>query len=157
MADAPEPRAVAGSVALGREALATEPLLESVADVAAGAAVLFVGTARGITAGVVTRSLAYDAHEPLARALLESLRAEAAGRFGLTACAIAHRLGVIAPGEASVAIATSAPHRRAAFAAAEWLMDRIKLDVPIWKCEEFADGRREWQHPAEGGRPGSLP
>lgn len=148
--------AVAGSVALGREALATAPLLASVADVAAGASVLFVGTARAVTDGVVTRSLAYDAHEPLALTLLESLRVEAAGRFGLTACAIIHRLGAIAPGEASVAIATSAPHRRAAFAAAEWLMDRIKLDVPIWKCEEFADGRREWQHPAAGSRPGSA-
>lgn len=156
MADAPEALAVAGGVAIGSDVLATAPLLAAVADVAAGASVLFVGTARGITAGVVTRSLAYDAHAPLALAVLESLRGEAATRFGLTGCAIAHRLGAIAPGEASVAIATSAPHRRAAFAAAEWLMERIKLDAPIWKCEEFADGRREWQHPAGDERPGSV-
>ncbi|MFM8734519.1 MAG: molybdenum cofactor biosynthesis protein MoaE [Pirellulales bacterium] len=148
---------VAGGVAIGHEPLDPAALLAAVGDTAAGGNVLFVGTARGVTAGVVTRSLAYDAHEPLARTLLEALRAEAADRFGLTGCGIAHRLGEIAAGEASVAIAATAPHRREAFAAAEWLMDRIKRDVPIWKCEEHADGRREWQHPDAAGRPGSRP
>jgi molybdopterin synthase catalytic subunit len=46
-----------------------------------------------------------------------------------------------------VAVATSAPHRREAFAAAEWLMERIKQAVPIWKREEAADGTRTWVHP----------
>jgi molybdopterin synthase catalytic subunit len=50
-------------------------------------------------------------------------------------------------GEASVAIAASAPHRREAFAAAEWLMERIKEAVPIWKCEERPDGSHRWVHP----------
>jgi molybdopterin synthase catalytic subunit len=68
-------------------------------------------------------------------------------RFALTDCRIGHRLGVVAVGDASVAIATSAPHRREAFAAAEWLMERIKADVPIWKCEVTADGARAWVHP----------
>ncbi|MFM8702756.1 MAG: molybdenum cofactor biosynthesis protein MoaE, partial [Planctomycetia bacterium] len=56
-------------------------------------------------------------------------------------------------GETSVAIATSAPHRRAAFAAAEWLMERIKTEAPIWKCEEGADGGRDWVHPDAGVHP----
>jgi molybdopterin synthase catalytic subunit len=129
-------------------------LLEAVGDVTAGGNVLFVGTARGVTAGVATTSLTYDAHEPLALATLAALRGEAVDRFGLTACRIVHRLGTVLPGEASVAIATSAPHRREAFAAAEWLMERIKRDVPIWKCEERPDGGREWAHPATATRPG---
>jgi molybdopterin synthase catalytic subunit len=157
MVTAGDPREAAGGVALGREPLDGAALLASVGSIAAGANVLFVGTARGVTAGVVTRSLAYDAHEPLALATLESLRREAVARFGLTGCRIAHRLGGIVPGEAAVVIATAAPHRREAFAAAEWLMERIKCDVPIWKCEELAGGHREWQHPAAAGRPGSSP
>jgi molybdopterin synthase catalytic subunit len=59
----------------------------------------------------------------------------------------------VAVAESSVGIATSAPHRAEAFAAAEWLMDRIKREVPIWKCEHAADGTRQWVHP-EGATPG---
>ncbi len=115
---------------------------------------LFVGTARGTTDGVATRWLEYDAHEPLALVTLDALRRDAIARFELVACAVVHRLGVVPPGEASVAVATSAPHRAAAFAAAEWLMAVIKRDVPIWKAEERPDGRREWLHPESAPRPG---
>jgi DNA-binding MarR family transcriptional regulator len=84
---------------------------------------------------------------PAGRERYEIVRDEAVAQYGLTACAIVHRLGEVAVGETSVAIATSAPHRRAAFAAAEWLMERIKEGVPIWKREEAADGSRTWIHP----------
>ena len=137
----------------------TARLLESVANDAAGANVLFTGTTRGVTAGVltdqITKRLVYEAHEPLACAVLTRLRDEAVAKHGLTACAIIHRLGEVAVGETSVAIATSAPHRHEAFAAAEWLMERIKRDVPIWKCEEGTDGDRTWLHPDIGVHPDS--
>jgi molybdopterin synthase catalytic subunit len=129
------------------EPIDTARLLAAVADDAAGANVLFTGTTRGVTDGVRTSRLAYEAHEPLARAQLARLRDEAITHYALTACVVSHRLGDVAVGETSVAIATSAPHRRAAFAAAEWLMERIKSEVPIWKCEEAADGGRTWIHP----------
>ena len=132
-----------------------QQLLAAVASPAAGANVLFLGTTRGITDGVETVELEYEAHEPMAVAALESLRAEAMQRFALTGCRIEHRLGVVGVGEASVAIATSAPHRREAFAAAEWLMERIKADVPIWKCELGPDGSRGWVHP--DAMPGGSP
>ncbi len=132
---------------LVREPLDPARLLASVADGAAGANVLFVGTTRRITDGVTTSRLVYDAHEPLARGQLERLRAEAVDRFGLTRCVVHHRLGCVGVGEASVVIAASAPHRREAFAAAEWLMERIKEVVPIWKCEERPDGSHHWVHP----------
>lgn len=128
-------------------AIDTQRLLTEVASPAAGANVLFVGTTRGVTDGVETHELEYEAHEPMAAAALESLHANAVQRFGLIACRIAHRLGVVAVGQTSVAIATSAAHRRDAFAAAEWLMERIKADVPIWKCEVGSDGSRRWVHP----------
>jgi len=130
-------------------------LLAAVADAAAGGNVLFLGTTRGITDGVVTSRLEYDAHAPMAATLLAELRDEAVLRFGLAGCAVQHRLGGVAVGEASVAIAASAPHRREAFAAAEWLIDRIKREVPIWKCEETPDGGRTWIHP--GATPGAAP
>ena len=139
---------------LVREPIDTAGLLASVADDAAGANVLFTGTTRGVTAGVLTRGLAYEAHEPLARSVLARLRTEAMATYGLTGCVIMHRLGEVAVGETSVAVATSAPHRREAFAAAEWLMERIKREAPIWKCEVGEDGDRRWVHPGSGSHPG---
>lgn len=142
-------------VRLVHETIDTAAALAAVASAAAGANVLFVGTTRGITDGVVTRSLEYEAHEPMARGELERLRDEAIARFGLAGCAIVHRLGTVPVGEASVAIAASAPHRREAFAAAEWLMEQVKRVVPVWKREEAADGGRTWVHPDL--RPGATP
>jgi molybdopterin synthase catalytic subunit len=139
--------AAADAALLVRAPIDAARLLAAVADDAAGANVLFTGTTRGVTAGVTTRRLAYEAHEPLAIAVLSRLRDEALTTFSLTACVIRHRLGEVAVGETSVAVATSAPHRREAFAAAEWLMERIKSEAPIWKCEEGADGGRTWVHP----------
>ena len=88
-----------GFAACFRGGIDTAAALAGVADVAAGGNVLFVGTARGVTDGVVTRRLEYDAHEPLAEATLEALRRDAIARFGLAACVIVHRLGGVPPGE----------------------------------------------------------
>lgn len=155
--DAVAPGRVAGFAACRHEPIETAEVLEAVRHDSAGGNVLFVGTARGVTAGVATLGLRYDAHEPLAVATLDALRREAIERFDLVACAVMHRLGRVQPGEASVALAASAPHRAAAFAAAEWLMAAIKRDVPIWKAEERADGGLDWQHPESAPRPGSVP
>jgi molybdopterin synthase catalytic subunit len=140
---------------LVRQPIASDRLLASVADAAAGANVLFTGTTRGRTGGQVTERLFYEAHEPLAAARLTALAAEAQARFGLSACAVQHRLGPVPVGETSVAVAVSAPHRPEAFAAAEWLMERIKAEVPIWKCDERPDGTRVWVHPE--ATPGCQP
>jgi len=41
-------------------------------------------------------------------------------------------------------VAVAAPHRHAAFAAAEYIMDRIKEIAPIWKREHWVDGSTDW-------------
>jgi len=146
-----------GFTACGTGPIDAAAVLAAVGDAAAGGNVLFVGTARSTTDGVPTARLVYDAHEPLAAAVLERLRSEAVERFGLVGCAVVHRLGAVLPGEASVAVAASAAHRAAAFAAAEWLMAAIKRDAPIWKAEERDDGRRDWMHPQAARRPGDAP
>jgi cyclic pyranopterin phosphate synthase len=145
------PRDIIRDIILDQAPIDPEKLRAAVAHPAAGANLLFVGTTRAVTDGLETRSLDYEAFEPMARTMLSELRDEAVRRFGLTGCCIAHRLGRVNVGEASVAVATSAPHRCEAFAAAEWLMDEIKKAVPIWKRDEAADGTRTWSHP--GGMP----
>jgi molybdopterin synthase catalytic subunit len=78
---------------------------------------------------------------------IEKLASQAAAQWPLLAIAITHRLGHLEVGEASVAIALSAPHRGEAFAAGQWLIDTLKEQVPIWKKENWADGQSDWVHP----------
>lgn len=127
----------------------TSRLLESVRSPAAGAIVLFVGTTREMTDGRQTAWLEYEAYAEMARQQLERLAAEARHRWPIVGLAVAHRLGRVPLAETSVAVVVSTPHRSAAFAAGEWLIDQLKQQVPIWKREHYADGATEWVHPAE--------
>jgi molybdopterin synthase catalytic subunit len=122
-------------------------LLERARSPAAGAVLLFLGTTRELTAGRQTVTLDYEAYGPMAERKLAELESEARRRWPLVECSIVHRIGRVPLAEASVAIVVSTPHRADAFAAGEWLIDTLKQDVPIWKREEWADGRTEWIHP----------
>lgn len=135
------------TVTLSHGPIDTNSLLAAVANEAAGANLLFTGTTRRTTGGQTTDWLDYEAYEPLAMTELNTLRQQVIAEFGLTGCAIAHRLGRVAVGETSVAVAVSAAHRREAFAAASWLMDELKCRVPVWKHEVGSAGAF-WVHPA---------
>jgi molybdopterin synthase catalytic subunit len=113
-------------------------------DPRAGAVVLFEGCARDSHQGRAVALLAYEAFVPMAEAELGRLRDEAMAQFGLVRCLIHHRLGEVPLLEAAVVVAASSPHRREAFEAAAWIMDRIKDRVPIWKRERYTDGAQTW-------------
>ncbi len=134
-------------IQLTRNPLDPQLVLAAVETPAAGAVVLFLGTVREWTGENRTVALTYEAYADMAISQLEQLASEARERWALTGCAVVHRLGRVELGEASVAIAVSAAHRRAAFEAGQWLIDRVKEVVPIWKQEQFADGATEWVHP----------
>ena len=134
-------------ISLINKPIDTAAVLAQVASNDAGAAVLFLGTTREFTRGRRTASLDYECYPEMANAKLEELEAEARNRWPLIGCSIVHRLGRLELGEASIAIAVSSPHRADAFAAGQWLIDTIKEVVPIWKCENWADGSTEWVHP----------
>jgi len=125
----------------------TQTLLARATSSEAGAIVLFLGTTREVTDGRQTVALDYEAYREMAEQKLTKLEGEARERWPLVECLIVHRLGRVPVGEASVAIVVSAPHRREAFEAGEWLIDTLKRDVPIWKREQWADGTTEWVHP----------
>lgn len=105
-----------------------------------GATVTLDGYARKWTAERETDYLVYEAYEPMALSEMQKLGAEAHKRFEIAHVGIVHRTGRMEIGETSVVIAVSAPHRRAAFAACEWLIKELKRTVPIWKKEVFQDG-----------------
>lgn len=107
-----------------------------------GATVTLDGYVRQFTGGRETEYLVYEAYAPMALKEMEKLIRAAREKFEIAAVGIVHRVGRLEIGETSVVISVSAPHRRAAFAACEWLITELKRTVPIWKKEVYADGER---------------
>lgn len=87
-----------------------------------------------------TEYLVYEAYEPMALKEMQKLIEKVKAEFEVSNVGIVHRLGKLEIGETSVVISVAAPHRRAAFAACEWLIKELKRTVPIWKKEVYADG-----------------
>ena len=114
------------------EAIDVGSVVDSVRREDAGAVVLFLGTVR---ADPGVRALDYEVYRPMALKKMREIVEGSKKRFGVLEMAIVHRLGRIAVGGDSVAIACSAWHRREAFDACAWAMDEMKKVVPIWKAE----------------------
>ncbi len=105
-----------------------------------GALCLFVGVVRNENAGKAVLRLEYEAYEEMALPLMADIESEVRGRWPVTEVRMVHRLGPLAIGEASVAVAVASPHRAEAFAACRYAIDTLKAKVPIWKKEFYADG-----------------
>ena len=105
-----------------------------------GALVIFEGFVRNHSRGGATLYLEYEAYEPMAIHKMEELGSEAKQKFSIDGIGIIHRLGRLEIGETSIAIIVTAAHRRPAFEACHFAIDRLKQIVPIWKKEYFADG-----------------
>jgi len=91
--------------------------------------------------------LEYQVYDAMARRQLHGLLAAAKSRWPVERGAIIHRVGPVGIGEASVLIAVACPHRGEAFDACRWLIDELKSEVPIWKCEQWSDGQSTWSGP----------
>lgn len=114
-----------------------------------GAVVSFVGVARGTSkAGTPVTKLFLEHHPTLTQRSLDEIAGDGAARFEVSRITVVHRCGEVDPGEPIVFVATSAPHRRAAFDAADYLMDRLKTEAVFWKREDGPDGSN-WIEPTE--------
>jgi molybdopterin synthase catalytic subunit len=122
----------------------SKPLL----DLRAGACVNFEGWVRNHHQGRAVTGLHYQAHEALALDLGNRVLADVCAEFELLHCVCAHRLGELELGALAVWVGVSAGHRDAAFAACRRIIDRIKLEVPIWKREHYVDASSQWLHPS---------
>ncbi len=105
-----------------------------------GAEVTFLGRVRSSNAGRRVLYLDYEAFEPLAVRTFRRILAEACGHWPETRMAIWHRTGRLRPGETSVVVAATSPHRADAFAACRYGIERVKQVAPIWKREFFEGG-----------------
>ncbi|MDP1890254.1 MAG: molybdenum cofactor biosynthesis protein MoaE [Gemmatimonadaceae bacterium] len=115
-----------------------------VASPANGALSLFVGTVRDTNDGRSVDGIEYNAYAPMAEREMADIAAEAAEQFGTAHIVIEHRTGYLALGEASVVIAVAHPRRANAMDATRWIIEALKLRVPIWKLEHYTDGTRQW-------------
>ncbi|HXI88711.1 MAG TPA: molybdenum cofactor biosynthesis protein MoaE [Blastocatellia bacterium] len=105
-----------------------------------GAVVIFDGVARNNTRGRRTLYLEYEGYEPMALRTMEQIGCEVHERWPINRVGIIHRLGRIDITESSVVIAVTSAHRKIAFEACHYAIDRLKKIVPIWKKEYFEDG-----------------
>ncbi len=126
--------------------LIVEPVLRFVTDARAGGIDIFLGTTRAEQSaeGRELIALDYEAYSEMALARLALLAERARQRWPIIKLAILHRVGRVAVAEASVVIAVACPHRAQAFEACRWLIDELKMDVPIWKKEIWANGTGTW-------------
>ena len=112
----------------------------------AGAIVSFTGLVRPTANGDAVTSLRLEAYSPMTERGIESAAREAQTRWPLTALNIIHRIGEMGPGDPIVFVATASAHRRAAFEAADYLMDYLKTEAIFWKKETSPTGS-EWIEP----------
>jgi MoaE-MoaD fusion protein len=132
-----------GSFRLVEGPLDVAAVLREVEDPEAGAVASFVGTVRRRSRDRDVVYLDYEAYQEMAEPMLATLGDELTERHGLCAVAIHHRLGRVEIGEASVAIAVSAPHRAAALDGCREAIETLKTTIPLWKKEVYAGGE-EW-------------
>ena len=138
-------------IAVTREAIDMERLLQTAGHPQCGAVLSFSGTVRNHHLGRPVIKLAYEAYESMARAEMERVVAEAMKTWPtLKKVQAVHRFGEMPVGASSIFITVASPHRPEGFEALRFVIDRIKRDVPIWKKEFYEDGHSDWLHPEEG-------
>ena len=123
-----------------RNKIDTAALLGKIKCPPDGAVVVFEGVVRDNSRGRRTLLLDYEVYEDMALKQMNGLIEQALSQFRVREAAIVHRVGRLQIGETSVVVVVASAHRGAAFDACRWLIDTLKLTVPIWKKEYFEDG-----------------
>lgn len=124
--------------------LRPEDVLARVGATGDGAVLLFLGTVRDENEGRRVSGMRYDAYRSMAERVLSEIVAEAAARVGPARIAAAHRIGELAVGDVSVAIAISTPHRVHAYDGSRYIIEEIKKRLPVWKQEHYVSGETDW-------------
>jgi molybdopterin synthase catalytic subunit len=121
-----------------------EALREHLNDPAAGGYAAFEGWVRNLNEGHEVERLEYEAYVPLAIKEGERVIAEAIEQFGVLHASCVHRTGLLEIGDCAVWVGVSAPHRDEAFKACRYIIDALKVRLPIWKKEHYVNGDSGW-------------
>jgi len=126
------------------ESIDVEDLRRQLNDPRAGAYASFEGWIRNVNEGQDVLRLEYEAYEPLAVSEGERVIAEARERFPILHAECVHRTGLLEIGECAVWVGVSSGHRDEAFLACRYIIDQVKVRLPIWKKEHYANGDSGW-------------
>jgi molybdopterin synthase catalytic subunit len=137
----------AGHAAVVSTPISLDALLRRVQGPDTGALAVFLGTVREVNEGRAVRGMEYEAYGAMAAAELARLVADVLVAVPGVRVAVEHRVGTLDIGEVSVAIVAAHPHRAPAFEAARWVIEALKVRVPIWKREHYVEGDWEWLDP----------
>ena len=129
---------------LSATAIDIPALLASAHHPKAGAIVLFSGETRDNSHGKEVDYLDYEAQEIMANKMISEIILQATTKWDLNIAIAVHRTGKVAVSETAVVVITASAHRSEAYAANRFIIDKIKHEAPIWKCEYFTDGSKEW-------------
>ena len=108
-----------------------------------GAIVLFQGVTRKNNMGRTVLKLDYEAYTPMAEKKMLEILLEAKRKWNISKCYVSHRIGTLYIGDVSMILCICSKHRKEAFEASQYFIDKLKEIVPIWKKEYFTDGY-EW-------------
>ena len=111
---------------------------------ACGAVVIFEGRVRNHHQGKTVTGLVYESYGPMALKMMEEIRQQAFDKWKVDKITAVHRIGPVPLGETAVWVGVASAHRSEAFEACRYLIDEIKIRVPIWKKETYGDGSQEW-------------
>ena len=109
-----------------------------------GARSVFEGTVRNTNDGHKVKKLEYECYESLAIKEGDQILDEAIEKFDLIDAFCVHRVGTLEIGETAVIVVTTSAHRDQSFKGCRYIIDEVKVRVPIWKKEHYADGETEW-------------
>ena len=109
-----------------------------------GAALVFLGVVRDHNEGRAVRGVHYEAYAEMAERTLREILEEALARVRPAKLAAVHRIGELAIGDVSIAIAVSTPHRAEAFEACRYVIEEVKQRLAVWKQERYVSGDSEW-------------
>ncbi len=125
-------------------AIDPDALRRGLFDAGAGAYAGFEGWIRNENEGQEVLRLEYEAYEPLAVKEGEKVIAEAREKFPVLHAHCVHRSGLLEIGECAVWVGVSAAHRDEAFLACRYIIDQVKVRLPIWKKEHYVSGDSGW-------------
>jgi molybdopterin synthase catalytic subunit len=110
-----------------------------------GAEILFIGTVRNKNEGRPVSAVYYDGHLILGEKVLREICVEAQSQWGMDInFFVGHRLGLLAVGVSSLIIHVTSPHREGAYQSSRYVIEQIKLRLPVWKEEKYCDGDSAW-------------
>lgn len=133
-----------GRTQVTKEDFSIDELRDEILSEEDGAVVVFNGVVRGFNEGKAVSNLEVERYEDMTIQELEKVKEEALLNFDVNDITVIHRYGMFEVGDDIVCIVVTASHRKPAFQACEYCIDRLKERVPLWKKETTENGEKKW-------------